>query len=300
MEQADGTGSHGNTSTVVTLKKLIKSRKYFITFWIKDYPRELPDKAKYMCTCEDSTKDGKYHGHAFIYFNNPVTMSRIKKLFGNDCHVEQPMKNSDCIDYVLDETKRKHDFQEFGKRPMNNGMTLKVHELKECKDPNELEWNLYNTWKKIHDIEENDIDIDDWHKTVKVYYIQGLSGKGKTERAKQIVRENKEKYGSKVNIVKYENGFWEGTGNSARVAIYDDFRDSHMKASEFINFIDYNQHVMNIKGGSKQNNYELIIITSTQPLSELYRNMPNEPRKQWERRIEVIDMFDNENDIEFI
>lgn len=295
MEQAEGTGTHGNTKTVG-----LKSRKYFITFWNKDYPKELPDKTKYMCTCEDSTKDGKWHGHAFIYFNNPVTMSRVKKLFGKDCHVEQPMKNSDCIDYVLDKTKRKHDFQEFGKRPMNNGMTLKVYELKNCKDPDELEWNLYNTWKKLHDEQENDIDVEDWHKEVKVYYIQGPSGKGKTERAKDIIRENKDKYGTKTNVVKFDNGFWIGIGTIARIAVYDDFRDSHMKASEFINFIDYNKHVMNTKGGSKQNNYELIIITSVQRLDEIYKNMTGEPRLQWERRVEVINMYEDENDIDFI
>ena len=73
-----------------------------------------------------------------------------------------------------------------------------------------------------------------------------------------------------------------------------------MKASEFINFIDYNKHIMNIKGGSKQNNYELIILTSVQKLEDIYRNMTGEPRLQWERRVEIINMFEDENDIDFI
>ena len=100
-----------------------------------------------------------------------------------------------------------------------------------------------------------------------------------------------EKYGSKINMVKYENGFWLGVG-SAKVALYDDFRDSHLKASEFINFIDYNKHLMNIKGGSKMNDYNLIIITSVQPLHELYKNMSDEPKKQWIRRINNIELND--------
>lgn len=300
MEQAHGTTTPGNTKPGVGLKT--KSRKYFITFWIKNYPHELPPNCKYLCTCEDSTKDGKYHGHAFIYFINPVALSRVKKLFGNDCHVQQPMKNSDCINYVLNKNARKHDFQEFGNKPMDNGVTCKVAQLRECKDPDELDWNMYNTWKKIHDEENNDIDVDDWHKEIKVYYIQGPSGIGKTERAKNIIRENKKKYGTKFNRVKYENGFWIGTGTpEIKIAIYDDFRDSHMKASEFINFIDYNKQIMNVKGGSRQNNYNLIIITSTQRLNELYHNMADEPKKQWMRRIELIDMYaesDNDFDID--
>eukprot|EP00833_Pecoramyces_ruminatium_P004233 jgi/Orpsp1_1/1178265/evm.model.c7180000064620.1 len=48
---------------------------------------------------------------------------------------------------------------------------------------------------------------------------------------------------------------------------------------------------MNIKGDSMLNNYNCIIITSIQKLQRIYGNVPDELRKQWERRIEVIDMF---------
>ena len=51
---------------------------------------------------------------------------------------------------------------------------------------------------------------------------------------------------------------------------------------------------MNIKGGQQINNYELIIITSVQPITELYKNMSDEPRKQWLRRVKVIDMYESE------
>lgn len=99
-----------------------------------------------------------------------------------------------------------------------------------------------------------------------------------------------EKYGTKVNIVKYVNSFWQGVGN-AKIAIYDDFRDSHMHPSEFINFIDYNKHTINIKGGEKQNEYSLIIITSVQDPHYIYMGMKDdEPRRQWLRRMTIVDM----------
>lgn len=41
-----------------------------------------------------------------------------------------------------------------------------VGELKECEDVNLLDRKQYNTWKKIHDEEENDIEIDNWNKEV--------------------------------------------------------------------------------------------------------------------------------------
>jgi len=39
------------------------------------------------------------------------------------------------------------------------------------------------------------------------------------------------------------------------------------------------------------NEYLIIIITSVQKFSKIYRNVDDEPRAQWERRVQVIDMF---------
>lgn len=156
----------------------------------------------------------------------------------------------------------------------------------------ELPWQLHNTATKILDRRVNDLEIEELHKEVTVYYIYGPSGVGKTERAKQIVRDNKETYGTLVNMVKFDGHFWSGVGDTAKIAIYDDFRDSAMKPDEFIHFIDYNVHTMNIKGSSKLNKYELIIITSVQPPERLYLSMrDSEPRKQWLRRIVAISMM---------
>lgn len=288
MEQAQRASAPGNTSTGAPKKVSNKRRNYMVTFWIKDYPKELPKNVKYLATCEDSTKDGKYHGHAFIYFKNEVTMKAVKKLFGEDCHCEIPIKNSSSIDYVLNKESRKHDFQEFGSKPMDNGIH-NVQFLKELKDPSELKSIEYNTWKRIHDEQDNDLDIMDFYKNVQVYYIYGPSGSGKTLKATQIICDNIDKYGSKFNRLKFENNFWIGTGTDSKIALYDDFRDSHMKPSEFINFIDYNKQLMNVKGGCKSNNYELIIITSVQSPYEIYKNMNDqEPRKQWLRRMKII------------
>lgn len=163
-------------------------------------------------------------------------------------------------------------------------------------DRKELPIQYYNIVEKINMSENADININDWEKEVCVVWIQGPSGIGKTQKAKKIIRKNINLIGEKVNIIKHVNGFWIGVGN-AKAAIYDDFRDSDVKASEFINFVDYNKHYMNVKGGSVLNNYELIIITSVQKLKNIYSNVPDEPRKQWERRIKVINMY-KENDIE--
>lgn len=252
----------------------------------------------YFISClEKAPTTGHEHIHIYTHFSQTYKIS--KKILAIGSHIEickgSPKQN---IEYI---TKDGNILDEIGEKP-KQGSRYTITELKNIKDENELEdWHVYNTWKKIQDEINNDIDIDEWHKDIKVIYIYGPSGVGKTERAKQYIREHKNEYGTKINVVKYENGFWSGVGN-ARIAIYDDFRDSHMKPSEFINFIDYNIHTLNIKGGQKQNKYELIIITSVQPLDKIYKNISDEPRKQWMRRIEPIKLGtqdDNDNDIDF-
>lgn len=284
MEQAQNTSTTGNTRT----RSAIKSRGYMVTFWNHDYPRALPNNVKYMCTCEDSTKDGKFHGHAFIYFVNPVGMKSVKKLFGQDAHLEKPHKNSECISYVLNTEKRKHDFQEFGEKPMDNGCKRTIAELKAIENPDELDWRQFNTWKKLKDTPKK-IKISEWHKDVEVVYIQGPSGAGKSNMVKDLIMNDNPE--AEIEEIKFENGFYNGIVDGTGIAIYDDFRDSHMKASEFINMIDYNIHNMNIKGGSVRNQYNKIYITSVQRAEELYKNMSDEPRKQWMRRIHIVNLY---------
>ena len=255
----------------------------------------------YILVCEHIGQENK-HYHLYVQFDNCKRIS-FKKLFG--AHVDKCFGSAQQnIAYVKaeDEKHKKLNIKseliyEYGEPKLNGGYHT-VKDIKQLDNPDELPAMYYNIYKKIKEEQIQDIDIDEWHKDIKVYWIQGPSGIGKTEKAKQIIRDNASKYGRKVNILKYENGFYSGTG-TAKAAIYDDFRDSHMKPSEFINLIDYNIHNLNIKGGSIQNKYEIIIFTSVQHIKEIYKNINGEPREQWERRIEVIDMFPkDENDID--
>lgn len=251
-----------------TLKNIISSKKSC------DY---------YISCLEKAPTTGHEHIHMYAHFSNPYRL--CKEILNLNIHIvkcdKSPARN---IAYI---EKDGNILDEWGVRPKQGMHT--VGELMEINNPKDLKSNEYNTWMKIHTVVNNDIDVEDLHKDVKIYYIFGPSGIGKTEKAKQIIRDNKDKYGTKVNMVKREGDYWNGTG-TAKIAIYDEFRDSSMKPSEFINFIDYNVHPMNIKGGSIINRYELIIITSVQNPNNIYPNIGDEPREQWLRRMEIIDM----------
>ena len=249
---------------------------------------------QYILVTEHIGQENK-HYHIYVQYRHSKRLS-VARLHG--AHFEQCYGSAQQnIDYCMCEDKKHKDagitaivIDEEGE-PKFKGGNWTIKRLRDCDDEAEIPAHLYNIRKKIREEDEVDIDIDDWAKDVKVYWIQGPSGIGKTEKAKSIVRDEKENFGTKFNRVKYENGFWSGIGK-ASIAIYDDFRDSHMKPSEFINFIDYNKHFLNIKHGQRLNNYKLIIITSIQKFEKIYKNVElEEPRRQWERRVEVINMY---------
>lgn len=258
MEQAQGASTPSNTKTWCA-----KRRNYFVTFWINDYPRKLPKNTTYLCTCEDSTKDGKFHGHAFIYFKNSVTMKTVKKLFGNDCHVEKPMKNSDCINYVLDTTKRKHDFQEFGKRPMDNG----IHRMEEVLELNSVEEvmekmpDTYVRFKNgIKDLMNLKKSKNRYFKAPKVHWTYGPTGTGKTRPAFEA---------GAINVT-YENGFFSDWGD-ARIISIEEMR-GQIPYSEMLKLLDgyHNYYSVNIKGGQKLVDLDEIYITSPLHPEECY------------------------------
>ena len=235
----------------------------------------------YIIACKElAPTTGHEHWHIYCHFNN-ARILKMKNLKG--AHVEVCRGSAiQNIEYI----KKNGDITiEEGVAPSFNSLT--VSELKKINDEDDLpDWKQYNLWSKLKSQET--ININDWYKEIKVYYIWGPSGIGKSKLAKEIVL--KSNLGHEVSIAKFNNGYWNGVSSKSKIMIYDDFRDSHMPASEFINLIDYNKHIMNIKGAFVINNYELIIITSVQDIDCIYSNLPDEPRLQWLRRIEVIDL----------
>lgn len=273
MEQTQGTCNSGNTPKP-SLPCTPKRRGYFVTFWTHTYPHELPKNATYMCTCEDVTKDGKYHGHAFIYFKNPVTPKAVKKLFGKDAHDEKPYKNSDCIAYVLNTEKRKHDFQEFGQRPMDNGIH-RMEEVLKLNSVTEVMEKLPDTYVKyrrgIIDIMDNKKKKDRFYKQPKVTWIYGPSGSGKTREAFEA---------GAINVT-FNNGFFSDWGDARKICI-EEMR-GEIPYKEILKLLDayHNYYSVNVKGGYKLVDLDEIFITS-----------PMHPRKCYPRQNEKTDSID--------
>ena len=262
---------------------------------VKNYLYGLDSLNYFISTLEKAPETGHEHIHIYAQFRQSIKLS-LKKLCG--AHVDKcygsPQQNVDYINKKKEPEKRGTILDEWGELKLKGGYTIKDVKQMKKEDRDDLPIQYYKIIKDINLLEENDIDIDEIYKPeLEVYYIWGPS---ELDKSKNALLFAKKKGYQKINMVKYHNGFWLGIGTS-KCAIYDDFRDTDMDPNEFINFIDYNKHVLNIKGGSVKNEYQLIIITSAQDPQFIfeYKQVKEETAKQWLRRMTVIDATDTDN-----
>ena len=261
---------------------------------LSEYLKSI-NSLKYLISCEESAPTtGHKHVHIFAHFKNTIKLN-IKKCCG--AHIEPCYGSVDENILYVKKLENEGDkiLEEIGEKPKEKEKVT-IRKLKEMskEEREDLSAFFYNTVIKVQEQEAFKFKTEDFYKAVKVFYIWGESGIGKTKLSIEIIRYirevKKDKKYNTFNSVKFTNNFWIGVSDSL-IALYDDFRDTHMKPSEFINFIDYAKHTMNIKYGSRKNEYEYIIITSIQDPEELYKNYIGtdmEQKTQWIRRIKII------------
>ena len=247
---------------------------------------------RYIIACkEKAPTTGKEHIHIYVQFDAGISLSKKKTL---SAHIEvckgSPQQN---VAYIKKEGSE--IIFETGTLGIRGKLTIKEVKKLSTEEMDDLPLSYYNKVQSIKRDQLMNINADNYFKKIEVYYIYGASGSGKTHRAIKMIQELKETgliETSEFNEVKYTNNFWHGVtlDTIKDVALYDDFRDYHLPPSEFINFIDYNKHVMNVKYGCVTNSFKYIFITSIQNPEDLYKESKKheEESKQWLRRIKEI------------
>lgn len=279
-------------------KNIWKGRNFLFTlnqieYWdeLKEYLDQHPKLQYAIATLEKAPTTGHKHIHCYAQMKENTTVSKEKTANARiDPCRGSAQQNIDYIKKTKEPEKRGEIIWEKGTPKHKGGPTIK--ELKEMprEDREQLPGCYYNIVNKIEAEENKMLKGDEMFKEMKVHWYWGDSGLGKTRRAYKEI-------GSRIfNEVKFDGNFWHGATEQSTIALYDDFRDSDMKPRELINFIDYNKHIMNVKGGSIRNQYTEIYITSIQSPEEIYRNVEGEPRKQWLRRLTEILHFQADSD----
>lgn len=248
------------------------------------YLRSL--KPNYLCAAkEEAPSTGHVHYHVYVQFPNCRRLS-MKKLEG--AHVEKCYASPEQNEAYV--KKDGNIVCEEGELRRCSKWSIKGFKEMSQAEREELPPQMFNIVQKLNDAENKKIKGSEYYKgKINVFWLWGESGSGKTRHALQQIGDRE------FNEVKFDGNFWHGVTEDTDIALYDDWRDGHMKPTELINFIDYNRHVMNVKGGSIRNNYKEIYITTLQDPEKIYANVPEETRKQWLRRIKEIIKFEITN-----
>lgn len=265
---------------------------------LKNYLKNIKHYQYSLAVKEVGEKTGHEHVHIYIQYSRSVRLS-LKKLEG--AHLEvcggSAQQNIKYLTKQLKDGTGKLLWEE-GKAEMKGIKGgLKIIDLEGMKKEERkfCPASYYNIVEKINKKESLNLKISEFRKKVKVYYVWGPSGIGKTNWCLSKMEELKIE---EFNDVKFTGSFWNGATEECSTALYDDFRDSHMKPSEFINFIDYNVHNLNVKGSFLKNKYEYIFITSVQNPENLWREFqeknPEDNLTQWIRRMEIIHLGEEE------
>lgn len=281
-----------------------RGRRFQVTVFTLDKVNQIIENLKSLSgfrfgmacheVCPDTNRE---HVHIYVCYNNVKKFTTIRNASMGG-HVEKSFGSHKAnVDYIMKDVNESNPLVWHEGDQPHQGSSLGSQELRSMSVLEVVDSDPRNHRAYLHARElllNGCLSLDDLDgKSVEVFYIYGPSGCGKSILAKELLREHTREVGiACIDIVRFKNEFWTGVVDG-RIAWYDEFRDSDMKPSEFISFIDYNPQRMNIKGGYTLNRYSFIVMTSIQGPNELYPNMSlTEPRRQWERRVHWIDLGD--------
>lgn len=268
---------------------------------------------------DGTTIPKRLHHHFALRFENPTLLSTVANIFDLqpcDYHLIQKAKNfrASCRYMLHLDQKEKHlydikelevikgekddyyniaigkaqyttsdadlfpDFGNFDKIPFKQQYLDIFANIDEPKRRNLLIKELETTWKNY--LQKRKYEMES--KNVKVIFVEGKAGTGKSTFAKSLAVNNKKTYcvSSSSNDIMQDY-------TCEDYLILDDLRDTSFSFEDLLKLLD-NYVISTVK--SRYNNKlflgEYIVITSAKPLSEWYKDS-SEDRQQLFRRISM-------------
>lgn len=267
------------------IKKEYKTCGWFITLCnytseeYSDLMKEV-ELARYLVVGEEICPTTQTpHYHAFIYYKNDRSFSKMKKLFPR-AHIEVCKKPKECREYCM----KDGDYVEFGEM-IHQGKRNDLQEVRKVlADTGKMRdvVNVATSYQSVRMAET----ILKYHEKPrnwkpKVYWFYGATGTGKSKTAYEIL-------GSDCYTTLDTGKWWEGYDGHENVHI-EDMRRDFMKFHQLLKLLDRYAYRIECKGGSRQFLAKNIIITSCFSPYEMYET--REDIQQLIRRIDEIREF---------
>lgn len=256
--------------------------------------------AVYWCMADEIGENGTYHTHIYIQGKGAMRFSTIKKRF-NSAHIEMAKGTAlQNREYVSKSGKwekdKKHEtcvdgtFEEWGEMPVErqgarNDLADLHAMVKEGLSDYDILEQMPEAMLQLDKIQlTRQVIVQEKYKNswrdLTCVYIYGDTGTGKT-------RSVMEKYGYEnvFRVTDYFHPFDNYRGQD--VIIFEEFR-SGFRIADMLNYLDGYPLELPCRYANKYACYTKLYIISNIPLSEQYRNQPQESFNAFLRRINYV------------
>ena len=262
----------------------------------------------YFCMADEIATTGTYHTHVYLYSHSPIRFSTIKNRFPT-AHIEKASGTSkENRDYIRKEGKWAvtskvetcvpDTFLEFGELPSEaEEAAPKMHQLlQDVTDgvsTQEIIRGNPSFAFKSREIDQlrdtmNAERYEKENRDVKVYYLYGETGSGKTrgiyERHEPADVCRITDYGTKVGGVRFD------AYHGQSVLVFEEFR-SQIPIAAMLNYLDVYPLKLPARYSDRTACYTTVYITSNIPLNEQYTDIRRYEAETWKaflRRINTV------------
>jgi hypothetical protein len=262
----------------------------------------------YFCMADEIATTGTYHTHVYLYSHSPIRFSTIKNRFPT-AHIEKASGTSkENRDYIRKEGKWAvtskaetcvpDTFFEFGELPCEAQevapkMFQLLQDVQDGVSTQEIIRSEPSFAFKSREIDQlrdtmNAERYEKENRDVKVYYLYGETGSGKTrgiyERHDPADVCRITDYGTKVGGVRFD------AYHGQSVLVFEEFR-SQIPIAAMLNYLDVYPLKLPARYSDRTACYTTVYITSNIPLNEQYTDIRRYEAETWKaflRRIDTV------------
>jgi hypothetical protein len=301
-----------------------RSRKWLLTInnpvdygMTHDNIKVLLSKIKnigYWCMSDEIGENRTYHTHLFLYRDDALRFSQIKKLFPS-AHIDYCRGTTqDNRDYIRkegkykgtikEETNLKNTFEESGtcpeeKQGARNDLSELYDMIKSGLSDYEILEENPNYMKRLETIERTRATVrfyefeNKLRKDLQVVYRYGASGVGKT---RSIYEQHGFDKVYRITDLKHPFDYYTGQD----IVVFEEFYSSQWRLSEMLLLLDIYPCQLRSRYNNKWACYTKVYINSNIPLDKQYSEMQKDNKDGWLaflRRIHCVQVFDENGHI---